>query len=120
MTVQWRIQLLGGLRATHDGQVVERFRTKKAGVLLAYMAHHDRAHPREVLMELLWPEDDPTTARTRLRLALASLRRQLELPGMPTGAVIRASRDLIQMNAAAYTTDVAEFEGAVQAAEDAR
>lgn len=120
MKVLWRIQLLDGLRATRGNQVVERFRTKKAGVLLAYMAYHDRAHPREVLMELLWPEDDPTPARTRFRLALASLRRQLEPPGVLAGTVIRASRDLIQLNAAAYTTDVAEFEGSLRAAGSAR
>jgi len=48
---QWRIELLGGLRARQingagDGggggaatQVTSRFRTRKTGILLAYLAH---------------------------------------------------------------------------------
>ncbi len=120
MMTRWRIQLFGGLQATSNDQVVERFRTKKAGIFLAFLAYHDRAHPREVLTELLWPEDDPVAGRTRLRLALASLRRQLEPPGVEAGAVLQASRDAICLNSSAVTTDVAEFQAALKAAERSR
>src|SRR5437588_12901760 len=52
----------------------------------------------------------------KLRTALASLRRQLEPPGVPAGAVLVANRLFVQLNAAAVATDVAQFEAALQAA----
>ena len=63
MAERWRIELLGGLRACglpHGGRVITRFRTHKTGALLAYLAYHLRQqHPREVLIELLWPASPP-------------------------------------------------------------
>ena len=127
--MQWRIELLGGLRAISSERVITRFRTQKTGALLAYLAYHlprpllskggsrgGIAHPREVLFELLWPECDPDAGRNRLSTELASLRHQLEPPGVPRGAVIVADRTSVCLNSAAVTTDVAEFEAAVQSA----
>src|SRR5713101_7635240 len=60
MDTPWRIELLGRLRATQGDRVVTRFRAQKGGALLAYLAYHlDRPHPREELIELLWPEAEP-------------------------------------------------------------
>src|SRR5262245_16245957 len=54
----WRIKLLGELRAESGDRVISRFYTQKMGALLAYLAYHGRrAHPREALIDLLWPED---------------------------------------------------------------
>src|SRR5438105_4651494 len=81
MNAPWRIEMLGGLRATQGEQVVARFQTRKTGALLAYLAYHGhRPHPREELIELLWPECDPRAGHDRLKTALSSLRRQLEPP----------------------------------------
>src|SRR5438477_11144789 len=64
MGTLWRTQLFGGLRAEQEGRVVTRFRTQKAASLLAYLAYHrQRSHPREVLIELLWPECEVDVAR---------------------------------------------------------
>jgi len=113
----WRIDLLGGLRAAQGGRVITRFRTQKTGALLAYLAYYlNRAHPREELTELFWPEDDPAAARNSLRVALNSLRHQLEPPGVPSGAVLVADRVNVQLNPAAVKTDTAEFEAALHAA----
>ena len=62
-------------------RVIDRFRTQKNASLLAYLAFHlHLSHPREALIELLWPECDPAVGRDRLSTALTSLRRQLEPP----------------------------------------
>jgi predicted ATPase/DNA-binding SARP family transcriptional activator len=107
----WRIELLGWLRATHRDRVVSRFQTQKTGALLGFLAYHcHRSHPRDALIEVLWPGDELAAGRNKLRLALASLRRQLEPPGVPRGAVIIADRATVQVNPAAITTDVAVFE----------
>ena len=118
MNAQWRIELFGGLRAQRGDKIIERFSTQKAGALLAYLAYYcQRAHPREVLVELLWQESEPKVGRHRLCQALYSLRRQLEPPGVSTGAVIVAKRFSVQLTPAAVTTDVAEFEAALKAAQ---
>jgi predicted ATPase/DNA-binding SARP family transcriptional activator len=117
MNPLWRIELFGGLRVVSDDDVITRFRSHKTGALLAFLAFYPhRSHPRDLLTELLWPEEDLDASRMKLRTALASLRRQLEPPGIPAGAVIMASRLAVQLNPAQVTTDVAQFEAALQAA----
>src|SRR5436190_12196787 len=102
METRWRIELLGRLRATQGDHVVTRFRARRTGALLAYLSYYlDRPHPREVLIELLWPEAEPATGRNNLRRELTSLRRQLEPPGVPAGAVVVADRDVVQLLPAA-------------------
>jgi DNA-binding SARP family transcriptional activator len=114
MGYEWRIDLFGGLRASRGEQVLTRFRTHKAGALLAYLAYHRQgAHPREVLMGVLWPEDDVSSARQKLSVALSWLRGQLEPPGVADGAVLVADRQTAALNAAAVNTDVAAFETAL-------
>jgi DNA-binding SARP family transcriptional activator len=116
MNAQWRIELFGGLRVTSGERIITRFRTRKIGALLAYLAYHlDRSHPREVLFELLWPECLPSAGRNNLSNALSTLRHQLEPPGVPQGAVIVADRASVRLNPATVTTDVSEFEAALQA-----
>src|ERR1051326_6017864 len=110
MTSLWRVELLGGLRLKRGQQILTRFRTQKTASLLAYLAYFsERSHPREVLCELFWPDAEIETARHNLRLALSSLRQQLEPPGIEAGAVIRADRTKVQLPSEAITTDVAEF-----------
>jgi DNA-binding SARP family transcriptional activator len=116
----WQITLLGGLRAEHrnSGATVTRFRSQKFGALLAYLAlFPQRVHTREELADLLWPDADPEVARTNLRTALSSLRKQLEPPGTPSGSVlVTPGHGQLGLNPAAFETDVAAFDKAVKAA----
>ena len=112
METLWRIEMLGGLRAMQGDRVLTRFRSHKTGALLAYLAFYPhRSHPRDLLTDLLWPDDPLDAARMKLRTALASLRRQLEPPGVPAGAVIVASRLAVRLNPDAVATDVAAVRG---------
>src|SRR5438046_2279417 len=57
--------MLGGFRVIVGSHVATRFQNQKTGALLAYLAFYSqRAHPREVLVDLLWP-----AAEARMRLA---------------------------------------------------
>jgi predicted ATPase/DNA-binding SARP family transcriptional activator len=115
------MELLGGLCARRGQQAITRFRTHKTGALLAFLAfHRERVYSRETLIGMHWPEDDGEAGRRKLRLALTSLRRQLELAGDPARRVILADRLTVQLNPGAVTTDVAEFEAALAAADSAR
>src|SRR5438874_2731591 len=99
----WRIQLLGELRATLGANTISRFQTRKAGALLAFLAFFpQRPASRDELSEHLWPYEAPEVSRNRLRVALSSLRRQMEPPGVPSGAVLAADRTSVQMRPAAF------------------
>jgi predicted ATPase/DNA-binding SARP family transcriptional activator len=120
---RWRIELLGGLRAVQGDRIVTHFRTQKTGLLLAYLAFHatpgshsSRSFPREQLMELLWPEVERRDGLNHLKATLHWLRQELEPPGVPFGAVLRADRTCVGLDPAAVTTDVAEFAAALEAA----
>ncbi|MBM4079501.1 MAG: hypothetical protein FJ278_07355 [Planctomycetes bacterium] len=115
--MRWRIELLGGLRARQGSRSLARFRSQKTGVLLGYLARHlGWRHAREVLVELLWPGCHPEAGRNSLSTALWSLRRQLEPPGSPTGAILLADRNTVGLNPESVETDVAEFEDLLRAA----
>ena len=119
----WRVQLLGGLSARKADHVVTRFRSARTGALFAYLAFHaHRAHPREELIELFWPDADTEAGRASLRTALSSLRRQLEPPGveMEAGDVLLADRMYVRLRPEAVQTDAAAFEAALHAVERAR
>src|SRR5262245_17662611 len=115
MDAHWRIELLGRLRARHGEQVLTHFRSRKAAALLAYLAYFRRAHSREELIARFWPERPPGAARTQLRTALTGLRQQLPT-GVPPGSLLMADRTTVQLDPAACSTDVGEFEAALRAA----
>src|SRR5215813_449744 len=98
----WQIRMLGGLAAVSGNRTVNRFQTRKAGALLAFLALNlERVYSRDELVELFWPKADPEAGRASLRTALASLRRQLEPPGVAAGAVIMTDRATVRLNPAA-------------------
>src|SRR5262245_16202862 len=118
MEPQWQILLLGGLEAEHtSGPTLTRFRTQKTGGLLAYLAYHrQRTHLRDELVEVLWPESDPQAGRNSLKTALSWLRRQLDPVAGTDGPVLTADRISVRLCPQAVTTDVAQFEAALEAA----
>jgi DNA-binding SARP family transcriptional activator len=113
----WRIELFGGLRVQREEQVITRFRTQKTALLLAYLAcHYRRMHPREALIELLWPECVPEVGRHKLSVALSSLRSQLEPGGSSGLTVLMADRISLGLNLQAVQIDAAEFDSALASA----
>ncbi|MCW3100817.1 MAG: transcriptional activator, partial [Chthonomonadaceae bacterium] len=113
----WTIQLLGGLSAHSAQRQFTRFRTQKAASLLAYLAFHPAPQPREMLLDLLWPDAQSEVARHNLSNALSFLRHQLEPPGVPPGTVVLADRASVRLNPAAVTVDAAAFENALRQAQ---
>jgi predicted ATPase/DNA-binding SARP family transcriptional activator len=116
MEPRWTIRLFAGLGAEAGGQLITRFPTRKTGLLLAFLAYHlPRAQSRDALIDLLWPDLPPPSARNSLSKALSSLRRLLEASCAP-GTVLLATHAGAQLDPATVTTDVAQFEAALQAA----
>ena len=104
-----------------EGREITRFPTRQTAAVLAYLAFYgEQPQPRDLLMEIAWPAAAGVTDRHKLRVALTSLRRQLEPPGVPAGTSFWRTGQTVQLNPRAVTTDVGEFEAALQAAARAR
>jgi len=104
------LALLGSLHITLDGEPVTDFTYNKARALLAYLAvESDRAHHRDALVGLLWPNMPDQSARTNLRQALAKLREAIgDAEAAPPFLLI--TRDTVQFNLeSAFELDVTAF-----------
>jgi len=121
MNYSCRIQLLGGLAVQRGGQTHSRFRAHATGLLLAHLAYYRRAHTRESLIEILWPDLEPEVGSSRFRPELSWLRRCLEPDEALRGTILLSDRQTVQLNPEATITDVTEFlerwEAAVRASD---
>jgi predicted ATPase len=105
----WSLRLLGDIQAHHGSQRISRWPSRHAAALLARLALEPlRSHPREELIELLWPGVELTVGRNRLRQVLATLRELLHRPGQPP--VIDADRQALRLHPGALRCDAIDFE----------
>lgn len=105
---RWFLRCFGALSVQRDGHHVDKFRTQKTAALLALLALKG-AQSRETVCALLWPDASPEAARNSLSAALSSLRRELG------DELVRADRQCVALNVAAFETDVRAFDAALQA-----
>lgn len=108
---RWYVRVLGGLALEDEHQVLHRFPGRAAALLLARLALYPaRSHPREELIELLWPGVDLAVGRNRLRQALSTLKSLLEPQDGSPGAVILADRLALRAAPGALGCDATDFE----------
>ena len=106
---RWQLRLLGGLQLHGPDRDLARLPSRAATALLARLAlAPDRDHPREELIELLWPGVDAAVGRNRLRQTLSTLKALLEPPGQPP--VIVATRLALRLVPGAVGCDAVQFE----------
>lgn len=104
------IRLLGPTQITLDGASAPAFDYAKVLALLIYLAvEGDRAHSRDALAELLWPDQEAQVGRSSLRQALARLRQGIaDQAAKPSRLLI--TRESVQFNPDCdYTLDTALF-----------
>jgi predicted ATPase/DNA-binding SARP family transcriptional activator len=104
------ISVMGELLVLIDGVPVSTFESDKVRALLIYLAvEAGRAHRRETLIGLLWPDCSKQVARHNLSQALFNLRLALgDHTAKPSFLLI--SRDAIQFNQESdYSLDVQQF-----------
>ncbi len=71
--------MLSSFRVVVNGTSLNgRLRAKGRDLLKILAAHRERVLPRDVLLEMLWPEADPSTAAVSLKVAAHNLRGVLE------------------------------------------
>src|SRR5437016_611946 len=90
------LSFLGPFQAAIDGAQL-RVQSARIQALLAYLALEPaRAHTREALAALFWPDEPDQAAKQNLRQALYQLR---QLLGDLTDLVLLITRDTVQFNA---------------------
>ncbi|MBX3051147.1 MAG: tetratricopeptide repeat protein [Caldilineaceae bacterium] len=101
------LYLFGAPHIEADGASVKISR-RKALALLAYLAANERAHSRESLAALLWPEWDTASARTALRRVLVTAHKAVGPDAL------RVEQDRISLPAeAGLWVDVRRFRAAL-------
>lgn len=108
--VRWQVRLLGAVECHgSSGRSHTRLPSRAAAQLLARVAlAPDRLHPREELVELLWPGVALDVGRNRLRQALSTLKALLEAEGETP--VILADRLGVRAAPGALSCDAVDFE----------
>jgi len=103
------LSFLGPFQATLDGEAVVPIASRLQAILAYLATEAERAHPREALAGLMWPEQPDREALASLRYALSNLRRALhDRQACPPFLTI--SRQAIQFNRASdHWVDVADF-----------
>lgn len=102
------LELLGPARVRRDGDVVTRFRSRKALVLLAVLAGSPGPVLRSSLVALLWPDSPPQAGRAELSRLLFDLRQRL-------GAALTADRHTVSLAGDDVEHDLDRLEQAVAA-----
>jgi DNA-binding SARP family transcriptional activator len=76
------VRLLGRFEVAIDDHSVSAWDGARGLTLFKYLlTHRDRPCPRDVLMDVFWPDVSPDQARNRFHVALSALRRSLRAVG---------------------------------------
>lgn len=112
------LALLGPPRVTVDGVEVADFGYAKVLALLVYLGvEQGRAHSRDALAELLWPDQPASVGRASLRQALARLRQALGDRGAEPPLLLAARESVRLSPDAGLSSDVAAFARLLAAAD---
>jgi predicted ATPase len=111
----WQVRLLGAVQAQSADRSVLHWPSRAACLLLARLAlQPTRNHPREELVELLWPGVDLAVGRNRLRQTLSTLKSLLTAEGEAAGAVLVADRQSLRVAPGAVGCDAVGLERALR------
>ena len=112
-----KLYLLGPPRVELDGVPVD-IQRRKVLALLIYLAVNEKAHSRDILATLFWPDHDQKRARAYLRRDLALLNKSLAGVWLETDremVELKRGSDLATGSGQIFWMDVAEFRRLVAA-----
>ncbi|MFG1842564.1 BTAD domain-containing putative transcriptional regulator [Micromonospora sp. NPDC049175] len=101
-------RLLGPVEATIADHPVQLGGVKPRTLLAALLVEHGHVVPAERLVDVIWGDGPPGTARAVLQTYVATLRRSLGSGGVGTAIVTRSPGYLIQIGAATLDRDLFE------------
>jgi DNA-binding SARP family transcriptional activator len=108
-------RLFGSFEIAINGEPIDRWRSQRGLIVFKYLlVHRGRPCPRDLLMDVFWPDVPPQQAKNRLHVALSGLRQTLR--GVVDVPVVEFHCGLYRLNAElAVTLDVDEFDRSVAA-----
>jgi DNA-binding SARP family transcriptional activator len=101
------VRLLGELGVELDGSAITLPNSRRACLLLGWLALRPGPHARSRLAALLWPDVLDASARASLRSALWSLRAAF---GPAAGEYLHTGRDYVELAGDGLLVDALEFE----------
>ncbi|MCH8977749.1 MAG: hypothetical protein IH945_00705 [Armatimonadetes bacterium] len=109
-----KIILFGRVSVVAGTHELDDFPTMQSRSLLAYLAMHpDENHPRDRLVEALWPGKANGSGRNRLSVAYYLLRRTLSGIGVDPDRLFVADRQSIRLDPTGTKIDLHDFRHAV-------
>lgn len=94
-----RVRVFGKLRLQNGEASVSSFPTRRVEELLGYLLLHQGAqHPREQLIDTLWPDMALSNGRASLSTALWRLRNVFNQLGMPADEALQSTRDWVSFD----------------------
>jgi DNA-binding SARP family transcriptional activator len=108
------VQMLGAFSMTIGDLTVKLSASRGLSLLKYLLLHHKQNTPREVLMDIFWPDADPETARNNLNVAMHSLRKALRTVIFLPVIVFEDGAYGLEPNLQVWL-DVEEFERCVKA-----
>lgn len=117
------VRLFGDVSIQQDGRSLSLLTGKALELLCYLLIHRDRAHTRETLSEVLWPEGKPAVAKKYLRQALWQLNRAVQLGSdqhrSETELIVVIDPSWVRINpGASWWLDVSAFERTYAKARD--
>ncbi|MEU6471424.1 BTAD domain-containing putative transcriptional regulator [Streptomyces massasporeus] len=110
-------QLLGPFAARHEGRsVLSGSRRQERCLLAVLLLHAGHAVPTGRLIDLLWDDDPPASARATVHTYVGRLRAALR----PLGVSVETRHDGYAVEPGPHRIDAQEFTGLVRQAADAR
>lgn len=113
-----RVEVLGTFDVTATDGSTPRWTSRKARELLKVLvARRGSPVPREVLMDVLWPGEEPSVLANRLSVALSTVRRSLD-PGRrhPTDTFVAAQSGSLRLVLSRVEVDAEQLLAAADAA----
>ncbi|OFW65494.1 MAG: hypothetical protein A2Z12_09435, partial [Actinobacteria bacterium RBG_16_68_21] len=110
------IRLLGGFELGRDGRVLDQLPLRAARSLFAYLVlNRERAHTRDLLAGIFWPDFEESRARRRLSQALWQV--QTTIGESDVERFLIGTPDTVRFNPeASFWLDVDEFESTIDRA----
>jgi DNA-binding SARP family transcriptional activator len=104
------IRMLGTFEVTVGGRPVPKWHGRLGRSILAYLViQHQHSAAKDRLLDVFWPNVEPTSARNRLHVAISSLRKSLR--AVTDRPVIEFDQENYQIaRSCAVRVDVDEFE----------
>jgi len=126
-TTSLKVYMFGKFKVFQKDQEIpdKRWKSKKALMIFKYLLYYRPKGylKKDVLMELLWPEEDPAKTAKRFHVALASMRKTLEpeiFRGTPSAYILRSGEGYcIDIGDEGYV-DIDNFKKELKLAEKAK